>query len=161
MRKTLTTIVIVAVLLIFTSSYNAYDVDVKVNAFAPNFSVSDNGRAATLGNLRGQFVLVNFWSSQDAGSRIRNAVYDKFAANNASVNLISVNFDSKEALYKEVLRRDRLNGDSQFYDKDGQESEVYKQYHLESGFSSYLINREGKIVAVNPTKQQLTDLTCQ
>lgn len=163
MRKTLTTIAIIAVLFVFTSSYNAYDVNTKVNSFAPNFSVSnsDNDKLL-LSELRGDFVLVNFWSSQDATSRIKNIIYDKFIQNSKMpIRLVSINYDQSNLLYQEIIRHDNLNGSSQFHDKDGKNSEAYKRYHLETGFNSYLINREGKIIAINPTKLQLTEFICQ
>ncbi|HIU38669.1 MAG TPA: redoxin family protein [Candidatus Limisoma intestinavium] len=162
MRKTLTTIAVIAVFFVFTSSNNAYDVAPKAGAFAPSFSFADNERKVTLSNLRGEFVVVNFWSSHDAESRIRNVVYDRFAKEHAkTVDFIAINYDKEEMLYREIVKIDNLDSKTQFYDYDGFDSEISERYHLEQGFRSYLINREGKIIAINPDKRQLTKLICQ
>lgn len=159
MRKTLTTIVTIALLLIFTSSYNGYNVDTDINSFAPNFEIKNSGKHTKLSETRGNYVLVNFWSSNDAESRIRNIKYDRFfKANKTSAQYIAVNYDQSENLYKEIVNIDGLSSKSQFFDANGSESEVYKDYHLKSGLNSYLLDREGKIVAINPTMQQLTNL---
>ncbi len=162
MRKTLKTIATIALLLVFTSAYNGYDVNVNINSFAPNFEIANVGKQTKLSDKRGNYVLVNFWSSSNASSRIRNIQYDRFFKGDSSrADFISVNFDSSEKLYKELLKVDQLASESQFYDDGGRNSEVYKDYHLESGFNSYLLNKEGKIVAINPTNQQLTEIFCQ
>ncbi len=162
MRKTLKTIATIALLLVFTSAYNGYDVNVNIDSFAPNFEIANAEKQTKLSDKRGNYVLVNFWSSSNASSRIRNIQYDRFfKSGNSRADFISVNFDNSEKLYKEILKVDQLASESQFHDDGGRNSEVYKDYHLESGFNSFLLNKEGKIVAINPTNQQLTEIFCQ
>lgn len=161
MRKILATIAVFAILLSFTSAHNANDVDTKIDAFAPNFKVSNKNTELSLSELRGNYVLVNFWSSDNADSRIRNIEYDRFTNNNDAVSYVSINFDDNSKLFQEVLKNDRINSETQFHLEDGKENEEYKRFHLENGFNSFLISREGKIMAVNPSKQKLTELLCQ
>ena len=162
MRKFITTCAILTILFFFTSAFNAYDIDTKVNSFAPNFTVFDNGKQVKLSDYRGRFVLVNFWSSENPESRIKNIVYNGFSTENSKlISLVSVNFDKTEGLFDEILKKDKLENKSHYFEQDGKNSEVYKKYHLNSGYSSFLISREGRIIAINPTKQELTKLTCQ
>lgn len=159
MRKTISFIVILVVLLSFSSAYNAQEIDGNVNSFAPNFTVSGNDSTFTLSKERGKYVLLNFWSSDDAESRIRNIEANN-AAKNADKEIVfaSINYDRSERLFNEILKVDGIDRNSQFYDKDGTESEVYKQFRLDKGLNCYLINRDGKIVAVNPDLDKLTEL---
>ena len=78
MRRTFTAIAPIAILLVFTSSYNSYDVSVDINSFAPNFEISKLGNHFKLSETRGNYVIVNFWTSDDAEARIRNIHYDRF-----------------------------------------------------------------------------------
>ena len=156
MRRTFTAIATIAILLVFTSSYNSYDVSVDINSFAPNFEISRLGNHFKLSETRGNYVIVNFWTSDDAEARIRNIHYDRFFKSiGKNLSFISVN------MFKELVRTDRLSEVSQFYEKDGMESEVYKRYRLKSGMNSYLLDKDGKILAINPTQQQLTKYFCQ
>lgn len=162
MRKTLTAIATIAILLIFTSSYNSYNVDISIESFAPNFEIAKEGKSIKLSEMRGNYVVVNFWTSDNAESRIRNIQYDRFfkSLDNKS-NFIAINFDESKELQKELVKIDNLSDKSQFHDGSGNESEVYKSYHLESGMNSYLLDKDGKILAINPTPQQLTKYFCQ
>ena len=150
MRRTFTAIATIAILLVFTSSYNSYDVSVDINSFAPNFEISKLGNHFKLSETRGNYVIVNFWTSDYAEARIRK-----------NLSFISVNFDDSDNMFKELVRTDGLSEVSQFYEKDGMESEVYKRYRLKSGMNSYLLDKDGKILAINPTQQQLTKYFCQ
>ena len=162
MRKTLTAIATIALLLIFTSSYNSYNVDINIGSFAPNFEIAKEGKSTKLSELRGNYVVVNFWTSDNAESRIRNIQYDRlFKALDRNSNFIAINFDEIEGLQKELIKVDKLSDKSQFHDGSGTDSEVYKSYHLESGMNSFLLDKDGKIIAINPTKQQLTKYFCQ
>ena len=163
MRKVLSVIAVLSLLLSFSSAYNVQEIDCKINSFAPNLSISNDDSTFILSKQRGKFVLLNFWSSENAESRIRNIVNCKLTENidSSKLALLSVNYDANKNLFKEIVNVDNLNEESQFYDSNGIRSEVYKQFHLENGFNSYLINKEGKIVAINPTSQQLTILIRQ
>ena len=161
MRRTLTLIAIVAILIVFTSAYNRDNTSTEINAFAPYFELKNSEGTTKLNDLRGHYVLVSFWSSDNAESRIRNNSYSNKSQSIKDLKIVSINVDESESLYKEISKIDRLQGMSQYHLSDGKENEVYKSYHPESGFNSYLINREGRIEAINPTTQQLTELICQ
>lgn len=165
MRKTLAVIALLSVvLLLFPSAYNAQEISTKVGAYAPNFSISGHDTTFALSNTRGHYVLINFWTSADAESRIRTNQYDhaiSTANKNGDLQFASINFDRSEKLLDKIIKNDALRKQSQFFDKDGINSEVYKMFHLNEGFNSFLLDKEGKIIAVNPDMQKLTDLMCQ
>ena len=162
MRKTFSFIVILVVLLSFSSAYNAQEIDGKVNSFAPNITVSDNDSTFTLSKERGKYVVLNFWSSDNPESRIRNiSAYNATEKTNNKIVFVAVNYDRSKALFNEILQVDGIDKRTQFFDEGGTDSEVYKQFRLDKGLNCYLINRDGKIIAVNPDLEKLTELTRQ
>ena len=62
---------------------------------------------------------------------------------------------------EETIKRDGLNTATQFYDKDGSQSDIFDNYRLNKGFASYLISPEGVIIAKDPNPEQLTKLIRQ
>ncbi len=161
MRKFLSVIATLVILFTVSSARNAQEIGVKVDDFAPNFTIENEG--FSLNRLRGKFVLLNFWSSDIAESRIRNIMNDNTVRTLGNENLIfaSVNFDRSESLFAETVRNDKVSKNTQFYESNGTESNAYKEFHLAEGLNSYLIDRNGKIMAINPTPQQLAKLMRQ
>lgn len=128
---------------------------------APKIEVrASDGTVVKPADTEGRFVIVNFWASRDAGSRIAANLYDSYveSAGEDRISLVSINFDDNLKLFREIVRRDGLNGESQFNVAAAQRNEIVRRYALGSGLKSFLINPEGVIVAVNPTIDQLTML---
>ncbi|MEG2242042.1 MAG: thioredoxin family protein [Muribaculaceae bacterium] len=162
MKKSLSVIVTLVMLFIFSSSYTNKVSDGKIGFTAPNFALSNTDTTMSLQRMKGKYVLLSFWSSADAGSRISNIEYNNFAKNNSkNLHLVAVNYDRSEAIYREIMSRDKLDAKAQFYDHEGSRSQLFENYHLDQGLKSYLINPEGEIIAQNPSAQQLTQLICQ
>jgi hypothetical protein len=106
--------------------------------------------------MKGKYVLLTFWSSADAESRISNLTYDKIAKTyKGSLEYVAVNYDHSPRVYGEIKKIDDLRQSSQFRDNKGSSSSIYTDYRLAQGFNSYLIDRNGTIIAINPTSQQL------
>lgn len=155
MKKTLLAIVTFAAFFIFTSARYQAPADSKIGHNAPGFVVSDNDATIELQKLRGRYVLVTFWSSTDAESRIANLQYDRIANNSKKFEYVAINYDPSEAVYEEVVKIDGLSTRQQYRDDDGENSKIYKSYRLGEGFQSLLISPEGKILAVNPEKEDI------
>lgn len=107
--------------------------------------------------------MLNFWAGYDAPSRMGNIRFareiDKSEIEN--ISLVSVSFDTSRKVFEETIKRDGLNTATQFYDKDGSQSDIFDNYRLNKGFASYLISPEGVIIAKDPNPEQLTKLIRQ
>jgi len=105
----------------------------------------------TLSEKRGHMVLLSFWASYDAASRLRNAnlSYALSQVDPESVELVSVSLDEREAVCEEAVRMDQIARRQSYKELSGEESEIYQAYDLEEGFSNYLLNAEGEIIAKN------------
>ena len=112
-----------------------------------------------MSDFRGKYVLLSFWASYDADSRMMNATLcHALRMSSADVAMISVSFDKYRSIFEETVRRDRINAQTCFVDTKGETSRIYKRYRLEEGFTNYLLDSEGTIVAKNLSASQLSSL---
>lgn len=148
-----------AMVLIFSSSKFTKPADNRVGSPAPALSIANGDTAISLQKMKGKYVLLTFWSSADAESRISNLTYDKIAKTyKGSLEYVAVNYDHSPRVYGEIKKIDDLRQSSQFRDNKGSSSSIYTDYRLAQGFNSYLIDRNGTIIAINPTSQQLAKM---
>ncbi len=154
-------IAIFAVLLLSVSARTERAVQAAEGFTAPQFEINSDSSSVSLAGLKGRYVLLNFWDSTDAVSRIATADYDAFARNLGNEErfcLLSVNFDRSERLFREIVRRDNLSAESQMHLSPTEAAKIITDYRLARGNCSFLINPEGKIVAVNPDAASLAEL---
>lgn len=153
-------IIALFVVLIFTvASRPDRDYRASCGFDAPELSllrVTDNSQIE-LADLRGRYVLVNFWAAYDAESRISAHDYDELAsvADNERLCLLQVNLDPHTRLFREIVRRDGLKEAQQFVTDAADTQRVIRAFNLDSGLQSYLISPQGKVVAVNPSPETI------
>ena len=127
---------------------------------APSLVIESNDSTdgISLTDLRGKYVLVNFWSSTDAQSRIMAKDYDLISGDYDAERFrhVAVNTDHTRSLFREITRHDGLDATVHYYYADAANSgRMTDDWHLESGFRSFLIDPQGHILAVNPTRETL------
>lgn len=112
-----------------------------------------------LASLKGQKVLVSFWAAYDARSRVDNSL---LAANvqkhPGELTLVSIDFDEDPLIFRETVRMDKLDGNTQYHVRNGKTSEIFRAYRLKDGFGNYLLNEEGVIIAKNLDPKRLHEL---
>ena len=153
-------IMLTAIFLLFlTSSIPTDTTDATIGNTAPLFALKSDKADVELQSLKGEYVLVNFWSLEDAQSRIDNVRYDRMAKKlNNRFRMISINLDNDYELYNKIIEIDGLEKSGQFNSKDVVYGELRNEWHLKNGNRAYLINPNGKIMAINPNENQLTEL---
>ena len=60
---------------------------------APTFTICGEKQLIDLKDLRGKYVLLSFWASYDALSRMQNATLNHAVAQANNVEMVSVSFD--------------------------------------------------------------------
>ena len=128
---------------------------------APDFNIkalSSDQHDFTLSDLKGKYVLLSFWASYDAPSRMHNATLSQACrtASPDNVEMVSVSFDEYQSIFKETIRKDQIVTPSCFVETEGRSSELFNKYRLDGGFANYLLDENGVIVAKNISAQELS-----
>lgn len=133
----------------------------NVGDIAPDFEIqtmSANQSVHELSDLKGRYVLLSFWASYDAQSRMQNASLSNVlrAASNQNVEMVSVSFDEYRSVFEETIRKDQIVTPVCFVETDGENSDLFKQYRLGRGFTNYLLDDNGVIIAKNISAAELS-----
>lgn len=169
MIRTLKITALFAVITLTLAAHTSRMVDAAPGQIAPDIELkastetTDDSTTSSffISDLKGEYVLINFWSTTDAASRVAAGTYDQLMKTNdfgGRLNLLNLNFDGNAALFDAVVRQDGLDTAMQYRLSGEAADEVAKTYHLDQGYRAILIDPNGKIVAVNPTPADITTL---
>lgn len=127
---------------------------------APELNFKDpSGKNIALSSLKGQVVLLDFWASWCRPCRKENpvvvAAYDKYKEKGFTV--YSVSLDKTAPKWQQAIQQDNLKWDNHVSDLKGWQSEPAKIYGVRSIPQTYLIDKDGNIVAKNLRGHQLED----
>ncbi|KAA6344680.1 Thiol-disulfide oxidoreductase ResA [termite gut metagenome] len=132
----------------------------NVGSVAPNFEMKVAGeQSLTLSNFKGRYVLLSFWASYDAQSRIQNiCLSNAIQEASPSVEMVSVSFDEYRSVFTETIRKDQIAATVCCVETAGMKSGLFEKYRLNQGFVSYLLDKDGIILAKNVSVEQLDTL---
>ena len=151
MNKTLLTIATLAMLTLFTSAYYSAPADSRIGYKAPALILDNNNGLSPLMQHQGESVLLTFWASSDAESRLTNLRYDRLSRQpGVAYNHVSVNLDRSVNVFNTIVQLDDLNRSAQFSTSADAQETIIKCWRLNEGYHSFLIDKSGKIVAVDP-----------
>ena len=134
----------------------------NVGDIAPDFkiqSMSAGQPLAELSDMKGKYVLLSFWASYDAHSRMQNSSLSnvlRSASRNENVEMVSVSFDEYQSIFKETVRKDQIVTPTCFVETKGESSGLFKKYRLGRGFTNYLLDENGVIIAKNISAAELS-----
>jgi peroxiredoxin len=128
-----------------------------IGELAPDISLNDiNGNTIKLSDLRGKIVLVDFWASWCMPCRRSNRelrpVYDKYK--NKGFEIYGISLDENPADWKKAMQSDRIKW-KQVIEKGGWDASTALAWKIEALPSSFLLDKQGRVLAVNPSRLQI------
>ena len=132
----------------------------NVGDVAPDFTIESTSDAQynfDLTDLKGKYVLLSFWASYDAQSRMQNAsLSNALRSTSQDVEMVSVSFDEYQSVFQETIRKDQIVTPTCFVETEGEDSGLFKKYRLNRGFTNYLLDGNGVIIAKNISAAELS-----
>lgn len=164
-------LLIIAFVLFQLGRYFYFQPSVIQGEDSPNFTAELlNGEEMQLSDLRGKYVLVDFWGSWCAPCRRENPQLVQFQqkykdtpfkkANGLEV--VSVAIERREASWKKAIQADGLNWKYHILDKATDmrffDSPIAGIFGVKEVPSKFLLNEKGQIIAVNKSFKEMDEL---
>lgn len=169
--STVVNILLIVVIGIFVGRYFYFKPKFINGETAPNFKAAlVDGKELELDQLKGNWVLIDFWGSWCGPCRAENpgivALYNKYHnqqfKNAKNFEIVSVAIERNENRWKRAIQADQLGWPYHIMDKTNSmkffNGEIASQYGVKEVPTKFLINEKGIIVHVNPSVEELDKL---
>ncbi|MCB9316946.1 MAG: TlpA family protein disulfide reductase [Lewinellaceae bacterium] len=125
---------------------------------APDFTTTlANGETVQLSDLRGKYVLLQFWGSWCGPCRAENRhlvpLYEQF--HDQGFDIFSVAIESNERSWKRAVEMDGLYWKYHTVEYNQFKGPLARQFNIHSIPTTFLINPDGRIMGVNLKTDQL------
>lgn len=123
----------------------------EVGSKAPDFEIENALYSLSSDDLRGKYVVVDFWSASNPESRVKSALHSRQAngLTPGSIVCISVCIDADTRLADQIAKVDRMPDNDRFFASHHTNARMVKAFKAENGNVSYLISPDGVIMAKN------------
>jgi thiol-disulfide isomerase/thioredoxin len=128
---------------------------IQVGQPAPDISLPDpSGKVRSLSSLKGKVVLLDFWASWCGPCRKANPhvveVYEKYKSKGFDVFSVSLDRQDGKQKWIDAIKQDGLVWQNHVSDLQFWDSAPAAVYGVRSIPKTFLIGKDGKIVAINP-----------
>jgi len=117
---------------------------------------SVNGDTIRLSSLKGKVVLIDFWASWCGPCRTSNKgfvkLYPKYKSK--GFEILAISLDDNDAAWKKAIAKDKITW-PQVIDRGGWEAKTAAHWNIVALPTSYLVDKEGRLVAMDLEKAEL------
>jgi peroxiredoxin len=129
----------------------------KIGKMLENFSLpNQKEESVSIADFKGKFVLINFWASWYKPSRKKNAefieIYSKYK--NKDFEIVSISIDTFGDNWTKAIEKDGLTWIN-LIEIGGWHGKVTNQFEIKGIPLNILLDKDGKIIAVNSTREAL------
>jgi peroxiredoxin len=114
------------------------------------------GDTLKLSSFKGKVVLIDFWASWCAPCRVTNRgltkLYPKYK--DKGFEIFAVSLDDDPEKWKKAMKQDKVTW-PQVNDNGGWESSTVQQWNLFAIPTSYLMDKDGRLIAMDLEKKEL------
>ena len=133
----------------------------KIGSKAPEINLPNlNGGSTSLSSLKGKVVLIDFWASWCGPCRINNKkvlpVYSKY--HDKGFEIYGISIDDNKAPWLKAVKQDKSDWIHVIDTKAATGNELTQTWNIQYIPSTFLIDKEGKIVAASLEKDELENL---
>lgn len=133
----------------------------KIGSKAPEINLPNiNGGSTSLASLKGKVVLIDFWASWCGPCRINNKkvlpIYNKF--HSRGFEIYGVSIDDSEAPWIKAVKQDKSQWIHVIDTKAATGNQLTQTWNIQYIPSTFLLDKEGKIVASGVEGQELETL---
>ncbi len=133
--------------------------DLSVGDIAPAFIAKNMAnKEVSLEDYKGQFVLLDFWTSWCGPCRAEMPLLKEVKENNKNLTIITVSFDENREKWKTAVSQEKILKFVNLVDIVGFKSSIAESYKIRSVPQNYLIDKTGKIIAKNIYGDELRKL---
>jgi thiol-disulfide isomerase/thioredoxin len=149
-------LVLAIVLIVSFSKGNA---QMKIGDTLPNTILNNiQNQAVDLSDFKGKTVLVDFWASWCAPCRVANKKLVKLHSEtkNNDFEIIGISLDTDKVRWGNAVKKDKIEY-TQLNEPKGFDAKVAVRFGVEELPTSYLFDKKGVLVAINPTEQEINN----